>query len=41
MSSRSDRGAARSDPSRLYVQAWYGHWSVLRFPASSTTTDPR
>ena len=24
--SRAERGAARSLPSRPYVQAWYGHW---------------
>ena len=33
--SRSERGARSSDPSRSYVQAWYGHCSVARQPSPS------
>ena len=33
--SSSARGAVRNEPSRSYVQAWYGHCSVSRRPAPS------
>src|SRR5689334_506320 len=39
--SRSERGAARSVPSRSYVHAWYGHCSDLPEPSPSTISDPR
>ena len=39
--SRSERGAARRPPSRPYVQAWYGHWSVSRFPRPCATSVAR
>ena len=38
-SSRSARGAVRSDPSRSYVHAWYGHWIVSRRSSPSHSTD--
>ena len=39
--SSSDRGARRSEPSRPYVHAWYGHCSVSRLPSPSATWKPR
>ena len=39
--SRSERGAFRSVPSRLYVHAWYGHCSVSRRPSPRQTIEPR
>ena len=35
------RGAVMRRPSRPYVQAWYGHWSVSRLPEPSQTSEPR
>ena len=35
------RGAVMRRPSRPYVQAWYGHWSVSRLPEPSHTSEPR
>ena len=39
--SRSERGAPWSEPSRRYVQAWYGQRIVRPRPSSSTRTEPR
>src|SRR4029079_395412 len=36
----SERGAARSEPSRPYVQAWEGHWSDARFPSRAQQIEP-